>query len=370
MLWAVLSVLVGVYADRKGRSGVGFFVLSLVLSPLVGFVVAFVEPCREKTAAKSGTKKCPDCGEYVRQEAIICRFCGHGFWAAASEAEGAGCAPGLAGCGLRAARTSEAGVDAPKSGSQGGPVGGGSGPSGSGSGQAWRRWRGLQAFVGIVAFTALVSIAGSLFYRDRARGALPENSKTRSAAQTEVEKAINSEQDVGCFRLQNPTTECMAILGRLGFSAGFIRSSWTAFHCVDAWWSAAHGVPGDKFDRSVYRDKVLPSLRRAKNLAKKGTEKAFLVHVSGASAFFLLYDTYSGFQDNALPPDTLKAFRSLTGTTPEEFAKAALASADGCMMAAAHDLGANTLTGEWQNADSVCSREYGLLQSTHVPDIR
>jgi len=80
IFWIVLAVLVGVYASNKGRSGAGFFFISLILSPLIGFIIAAVSSTqRDKVAQKTGLKKCSECAEFVQEEARICRFCGHKF---------------------------------------------------------------------------------------------------------------------------------------------------------------------------------------------------------------------------------------------------------------------------------------------------
>ena len=39
-LWVGLCIAVGLFANRYGRSGLGWFVMSMILSPLLGF--AFV----------------------------------------------------------------------------------------------------------------------------------------------------------------------------------------------------------------------------------------------------------------------------------------------------------------------------------------
>jgi hypothetical protein len=80
IFWLVLAILVGVFASSKGRSGVGFFFIAVLLSPLIGFIIALVvQPIRANTEAKavdSGEfKKCPNCAELVKAEARLCKHC-------------------------------------------------------------------------------------------------------------------------------------------------------------------------------------------------------------------------------------------------------------------------------------------------------
>ena len=39
IIWLVLSVLVGLWASRKGRSGFGFFLLAVIISPLLASII-------------------------------------------------------------------------------------------------------------------------------------------------------------------------------------------------------------------------------------------------------------------------------------------------------------------------------------------
>ncbi len=78
--WLLLSYGVMVYADRKGRNQIAFFVLALLLSPLVGFVLVAAGASNPR---KMGLRKCPQCGEWPKSEALRCRFCAFDFPASA-----------------------------------------------------------------------------------------------------------------------------------------------------------------------------------------------------------------------------------------------------------------------------------------------
>lgn len=78
--YVVLSILVGVYAWYKGRSGAGFFLLSLLLTPVIGFVIALVSrPDSEAIVRRTGKQKCSKCGKYAKRGARACRHCGNEF---------------------------------------------------------------------------------------------------------------------------------------------------------------------------------------------------------------------------------------------------------------------------------------------------
>jgi len=70
VVWAVAAALVGALASQRERSGFGWFVLALVVSPLLaglGLLVA---------GTGAAQVRCPACRELVRADAAKCKHCG------------------------------------------------------------------------------------------------------------------------------------------------------------------------------------------------------------------------------------------------------------------------------------------------------
>lgn len=74
----VLCIIVGIFASSRNRSGLGWFLISLLLSPILGFIlVAVLGPVAKETPVVKGpkTRPCPLCAEQVLFEAIRCKHC-------------------------------------------------------------------------------------------------------------------------------------------------------------------------------------------------------------------------------------------------------------------------------------------------------
>ncbi len=80
LLWAGLSIVAAMVARSRGRSFFGYLLLSLLLSPLLGLLLAaLLRPVGaelERRQLKSGaSRKCPRCAELVKTEATVCKHC-------------------------------------------------------------------------------------------------------------------------------------------------------------------------------------------------------------------------------------------------------------------------------------------------------
>src|SRR5262245_29566346 len=82
--WVFGSFVAAGIANAKGRSGVGWFFVAFLLSPLLGIIITACLPRDEKALEHRELKKgrrqcCPACREIVKKGASICRYCGHNF---------------------------------------------------------------------------------------------------------------------------------------------------------------------------------------------------------------------------------------------------------------------------------------------------
>jgi uncharacterized protein (DUF58 family) len=86
-IWVVVAIVAAIVASNKGRSGVGWFFLCILLTPLAILVLLALprlsppapQPVRVIEEVEGPTKICPQCAENVRAAAKICRFCRHEF---------------------------------------------------------------------------------------------------------------------------------------------------------------------------------------------------------------------------------------------------------------------------------------------------
>lgn len=77
LAWIVGAFLAAWVAAQRGRSVGGVFLVSLVLSPVIGIIAAFamrqVDP--NAPTAKTHTR-CPECQEWIQRTARKCKHCG------------------------------------------------------------------------------------------------------------------------------------------------------------------------------------------------------------------------------------------------------------------------------------------------------
>lgn len=78
--WFILAGVVAIIAANYGRSGAGWFLLALFLSPILAGIILLAigrVPQVDNDAPSPSTHvRCPDCRELVRMDARKCKHCG------------------------------------------------------------------------------------------------------------------------------------------------------------------------------------------------------------------------------------------------------------------------------------------------------
>lgn len=76
-IWILFGLVASVIASSKGRSGCGWFLLGILLGPF-SLMVAAMPSLKIANNNEPDPKThfiCPDCAEFVRKEARICKHC-------------------------------------------------------------------------------------------------------------------------------------------------------------------------------------------------------------------------------------------------------------------------------------------------------
>jgi Ca2+/Na+ antiporter len=68
------SLLVGLMASKKGRSGLGFFLLSAFFTTVVGFIAVLLVS-DQNARGKKYARECPFCAEGIKVHATVCPHC-------------------------------------------------------------------------------------------------------------------------------------------------------------------------------------------------------------------------------------------------------------------------------------------------------
>ena len=75
-LWIVFAIVVAMIAAARGRSAIGWLLVSLVASPLIGGILVLALPSLVGRPTPATHVKCPDCRELVLKDASVCKHCG------------------------------------------------------------------------------------------------------------------------------------------------------------------------------------------------------------------------------------------------------------------------------------------------------
>lgn len=66
----VLAILIGVWANNLNRSGIGWFIIALIISPVISAIILLI-------VGDSNVEKCPSCKGNVDASASVCMHCNY-----------------------------------------------------------------------------------------------------------------------------------------------------------------------------------------------------------------------------------------------------------------------------------------------------
>lgn len=75
LFWLGFSLLVGLFARRRGRSLSGWIFISILISPLFAILLVAVLQDLKLQREFERVQKCPQCAETIKLDAKICRYC-------------------------------------------------------------------------------------------------------------------------------------------------------------------------------------------------------------------------------------------------------------------------------------------------------
>lgn len=77
LFWLGITIITGIAASSRGRSGFGWLILGGVFSVFALLAVLILPSQKRDPSAPSPTThvRCPDCKELVLKEARVCKHC-------------------------------------------------------------------------------------------------------------------------------------------------------------------------------------------------------------------------------------------------------------------------------------------------------
>jgi hypothetical protein len=85
IIWLVLAALAAILASSRGRNGAGWFLLTLIISPIISIILLAIlkdlktagnENTEEAAGKKRKMRTCPHCAEEILARASRCKHCG------------------------------------------------------------------------------------------------------------------------------------------------------------------------------------------------------------------------------------------------------------------------------------------------------